>query len=158
MPALGPARDGPGAVPGLPTTFRPLWAPRICYPAGVLLLVGMAVGAVLLPDIFGWSDRLMMVAVGLGGAYLLHRLAAVRLVAEADALTVVNLVRRRRLAWAEVLGVSLRPGEPWLTLDLSDGDVLAAMGVQGSDGVYARRQARQLGQLVAQQTRTQSND
>ncbi|MGO4751310.1 PH domain-containing protein, partial [Streptomyces sp. 2MCAF27] len=42
----------------------------------------------------------------------------------------VNLTTKRRLAWAEVLRVNLRSGDPWVYLDLSDGTSLAAMGIQ----------------------------
>jgi hypothetical protein len=50
--------------------------------------------------------------------------------ADASGVTVVNLTTRRRLEWAEVLGVNLRPGDPWVSLDLADGTTLPAMGIQ----------------------------
>nr|WP_269205220.1 PH domain-containing protein [Motilibacter aurantiacus] len=79
----------------------------------------------------------------------MHRLADVRVVADQQGLLVANILRGRRLEWAEVLGVTLRPADPWLVLDVSDGSTVAAMGVQGSDGAYAVEQARQLAHLVA---------
>ena len=42
----------------------------------------------------------------------------------------VNIASRRRLAWAEILQVNLRPGDPWVFLDLSDGTSLPALGIQ----------------------------
>ena len=49
-------------------------------------------------------------------------------------------------------------GDPWVTLDLSDGDVLAVMAIQrptASDGVA---EARRLATLVAAHTRTDADD
>jgi len=37
---------------------------------------------------------------------------------------------RRHLDWAEILQVNLRPGDPWVFLDLSDGTSLPVLGIQ----------------------------
>ncbi len=129
-------------------TFRPLWAPRVIYPAAVLVVVSMIVGALVLPPLYRLPDRIGIVIVGLLVAYVLHRLGAVRLETDAAGLTVVNVVHRRRLEWAEVIGVQLPPGDPWLTMDLSDGDTIAVMAIQGSDKSYAQEQAARLARLV----------
>ena len=34
------------------------------------------------------------------------------------------------LAWAEIVQVNLRPGDPWVFLNLSDGTSLPALGIQ----------------------------
>ncbi len=78
-----------------------------------------------------------MLGFGLAAAYVLHRLASVRIAADAGGLTVVNIFRRRRLEWPEVLGVRLSAGDPWVQLDLADGTTMAAMGIQGADGSAA---------------------
>ena len=143
----------PPAEDELPVTFRPKWAPRVVYPAAALLVLGLLALAVWLPDPYRLPDRAGIVGVALATAYFLHRLASVRIVADAQGLTVVNIVTRRRLDWAQVVAVRLRGADPWLTLDLSDGETLAAMGVQGSDGAYAREQARRLSRLVSSRTR-----
>lgn len=140
--------------PELPTTFRPLWARRVIYPVAVIIVVAMVAGTLQLPPVYRLPDRVGIILVGLAIAYVLHRIGAVRLEADAEGLTVVNVVRRRRLEWPQVVRVALPPGDPWLTLDLSDGDTLAVMGIQGSDGRYAREQASRLAQLVAQRSRT----
>ena len=84
----------------------------------------------------GWSlgSRLALVAVALAVAYFLHRLAAVRVVADDAGVSVINIVHRRRLEWPEVVGVRLLRDDPWMMLDLSDGSAMAAMGVQKADG------------------------
>lgn len=139
----------------LPTRFRPLWARRVIFPVEALVLVAFLGGAVVAPGgSWGWYDRIALALTGIIGAAFLHRLASVRIDADEAGLTVVNILRSRRLEWAEVLGVRLAPSEPWLVLDLSDGTSLASMGVQGSDGAYARRQAEDLAQLVVEHTRT----
>ncbi len=141
-----------------PTTFRPLWARRVIYPMAALVVVAMVGGALVLPGQFGLLDRISIVGVGVLGAAALHRLASVRVEVDEDGLTVVNLLRRRRLEYAEVLGVRLPQGEPWLVFDLSDGDSLPAMGVQGSDGAYAREQVRTIARLVEEHSRTARDD
>lgn len=134
-------------------TFRPLWARRVLLPLAALIVVSFTGAAIAVPEPFGAPDRIAMVLFGGVFAAGFLRLAAVRIETDDEGLTVVNVVRRRRLAWAEVVDLRLPPGDPWLVLDLSDGQALPAMGVQGSDGAYAREQARALGRLVADHTR-----
>jgi hypothetical protein len=145
------APTGLDALP-LPTTFRPRWARRVIYPViGMLLAVSVGV-AVLLPAEgrggFQVADRVALVGVTLVMAYTLLRIARVRIEAGDAGLLVCNIVRARQVDWDEVLAVRLAPGDPWLVLDLSDGTALAAMGIQGSDGEFARGQARQLARHV----------
>ncbi len=149
------------AEPALPRRFRPLWARRVIIPMQVLVVVVFAYGAVVVaggPDPWAPYDRGSIVVVGFLIVAFLQRLAGVRVDADDDGVTVVNILRRRRLEWAQVVAVRLPPADPWLILDLSDGTSLAAMGVQGSDGAYARRQAQELAQLVAVKTRTERDD
>jgi len=84
-------------------------------------------------------------AVMLGALFALVRS---RVVARPDRLTVVNGYRRRDYEWAEVIAVRLPPGAPWVTLDLADGNTVAAMGIQGSDGARAKLAVRELRALV----------
>jgi hypothetical protein len=137
----------------LPTRFRPRRAPRVIYPGIVLLVAAFTAFGLLMPG-FGTPDRLMIIALGVAGAPLLLRLARLRIDADESGLTVVNVARRRHLEWAEVLAVRLPPGAPWLVLDLSDGTALQAMGIQASDGPFAREEALRLARLVAARTRT----
>jgi hypothetical protein len=137
----------------LPTRFRPRRAPRVILPAIVGIVLAFTVFAVVMPG-FGVPDRIAIVGVGLAGAVLLSRLALLRIDADDDGLTVVNVVNRRRLEWAEVLGVRLPPGAPWLVLDLSDGTALQAMAIQSADGDFAREEALRLARLVAAKTQT----
>ena len=112
--------------------------------------------AVLLPSdgANGWGlgSRLSVVLFGLAIAYFLHRLASVRVETDADGATVINILTRRRLQWAEVVGVRLSRDDAWMVLDVSDGSSLAAMGVQRSEGVLADEQVRTFARLVNERT------
>jgi hypothetical protein len=132
--------------------FRPHRARRVIYLAVALVLVVFLGANVWLPvdgpDAWGLGSRLALGLVALAISYFLHRLAAVRIVADEGGAEVVNIVGRRRLAWPEIVGVRLSGADPWLMLDLSDGQSLAAMGVQRSEGAAARQQAAELARLV----------
>ena len=136
----------------LPHTWRPRRARIFCYAVAVLLMIVLSVVAVILPDdgARAWSlpSRIGVVAVGIPMAAFLHRHANVRIIASENGLEIVNLFKRHRLQWGDVLAVRLRRGDPWVFLDLSDGETIAAMGIQGSDGDAAPRAARALADLV----------
>jgi hypothetical protein len=136
----------------LPHTWRPL-GPRI---AG-----GVAGGAVLVVTVFLWVgfdaetrasvtpfQRGTVLALALVGFSALYGLIRSRVDAEMDGLIVVNGYRRHQFEWAEIVGVHLPPGAPWVTLDLADGSTVSAMGIQGSDGARAKQAVRQLRALV----------
>ncbi|MEV0536666.1 PH domain-containing protein [Kitasatospora sp. NPDC050463] len=136
-----------------PDEFPVTWAPRrtraVLLPVCVLLVVMFVALAFALPASWQFNDRLMMVLSGVlfAGAGLM--LARPRVSADAEGITVVNFVRRRRLAWAEIVRVNFRQGDPWATLDLADGTSLAAVGIQSGVGkAQAIADARALRDLV----------
>ncbi|GAB7185594.1 PH domain-containing protein [Kitasatospora sp. Ki12] len=133
--------------------FPVTWAPRrtrvVLLPVCALLVVLFAVLAVLLPENWQLNDRIMMTASGVLFAAVGLMLARPRVSADADGVTVVNFVRSRRLAWAEIVRVNFRQGDPWATLDLADGTSLAAVGIQSGVGkAQAIAAARTLRDLV----------
>lgn len=138
----GQVRAPAGAVARLPVTFRPLLTRVVLLTVGVLLLATLVTLAVLMPaeGASPWTtgDRVSIAVVGVLALGVLALLSRPRAVADHDGLTVVNVIVRRRLAWAEILGVRLRPGDAWVHLDLADGTTLAVMGIQPG---IARRQA-----------------
>ncbi|MDP9445353.1 MAG: PH domain-containing protein [Actinomycetota bacterium] len=155
-------RAVPGDVPALPWRYRPL---------GARLTVGvMAPVLVCTLGLVFWSmpARVRDQFSALQSATLLLVLAVAlvalwgvfRTVVRADerGLTIVNVYRVRRLEWAQVLTVGLRPGDPWAVLDVDDGTVVKVMAIQGSDGARARRATRQLRALVDQRTVTSRDD
>lgn len=143
----------PPEAPQLPTVWRPRRGRIVPYILAVLAVVGFVLVALAITGKGRGGatpfDRAMLVASGLAVAWVLHRYASVRVEADDSGLTVVNLFRRRRLEWAEVVTVRLASGDPWVQLDLSDGTTLAAMGIQATDGAHGQDSARALGKAVA---------
>ncbi|MET7640035.1 PH domain-containing protein [Streptomyces sp. NPDC005438] len=115
-------------LPSLPYTFRPTRTRVVLLTLGVLLAVSIS-GVGLVSD-FEPSQRVAFVCTGLLALGVLCLLSRPRVTVDREGLWVVNLTTRRRLEWAEVLRVNLRSGDPWVSLDLSDGTTLAAMGIQ----------------------------
>lgn len=144
------------------TVFRPVRARVVVYVCAAAVLATLVALAVVLPSggphPWGLESRLGVVAVGLAVVFVLHRLADVRVEASEEGVLVVNVVGRRRLEWAEVVGVRLLRDDAWMLLDLSDGSALAAMGVQKSEGERAQRQAREFARLVNEHTRVAGHE
>ncbi|MDJ0345600.1 PH domain-containing protein [Streptomyces sp. H10-C2] len=148
-----PGPSGPTALPELPVTFRPVRTRAVLLSVGTGLLAVLTVIAVMMPSDgaapWGPGDRATMIVTGVLIFAVLARLSRLKVVADADGITVVNLVGTRRLQWAEVVKVNLRSGDPWVYLDLTDGTSLAAMGIQPGGGRnQAVRAARQLRALA----------
>jgi len=136
----------------LPHTWRPFGARLAGAVFGAALLVVCAFAWFSFDDEtrakFTIFQRGTLVFLGLLAFAAWYALVRSRVVAEPDRLVVVNGYRRRELEWAEIVAVHLPPCAPWVTLDLSDGTTLAALGIQGSDGARARTAVRQLRALV----------
>lgn len=96
------------------------------------------------------ANRIAIIVFGLLGALVAWRFGAVRAVPDPSGLTVVNYVTSRRLAWPEIVTVRFGPNDPWVHLDLADGDVLAVMGIQRADGEHGMAEARRLVALIAE--------
>lgn len=116
-------------LPALPVTFRPGRTRAVLLTAAVAIFVVITVVALLL-DQLGPGERLSFVFTAALISWVLARLARVKVVAEESGVTVVNFAGKRRLDWAEIIQVNLRPGDPWVFLNLSDGTSLPALGIQ----------------------------
>lgn len=137
----------------LPHTFRP-WGVRVASVGVALALIAIvaAIWFAFPEDIRDQFTTFQKATVlGMGGLFFLmgHALARCRVAVDEHGLTVVNGYRSRRYRWEQVIDVHLQPGDPWAVLDLSDGTSRSAMGIQGSDGRGARRQAAQLRALIS---------
>ncbi|MGW2047999.1 PH domain-containing protein [Streptomyces sp. NPDC001858] len=141
--------DSPGGdLPTLPVTFRPGRTRAVLLTAGAVILLVISAVAMLLEQL-GPGERLSFILTGALVFWVLAQLARVRVVADDSGVTVVNIASRRRLAWAEILQVNLRPGDPWVFLNLSDGTSLPALGIQpGIDKQQAIADARALRALA----------
>ncbi|MFI1964900.1 PH domain-containing protein [Streptomyces pathocidini] len=136
------------APPTLPVTFRATRTRVVLLTVGAALLAALTVIAVALPTLSP-GERISFVLTGLLFFGVLLLLSRPKVVADAGGVTVVNLTTKRRLEWAEVLRVNLRPGDPWVYLDLADGTSLPAMGIQpGIARSQAIRDARTLRALA----------
>ncbi|KQX48040.1 MULTISPECIES: PH domain-containing protein [unclassified Streptomyces] len=115
--------------PALPVTFRPGRTRAILLTMGAAMFVVITAVALMLERL-GPGERVSFVftAALLSGVLVL--LSRPKVVADDEGVTVVNITRTRRLAWAEILKVNLRPGDPWVFLDLSDGTSLPVLGIQ----------------------------
>ncbi|MFI0906200.1 PH domain-containing protein [Streptomyces sioyaensis] len=135
-------------LPSLPVTFRPTRTRVVLYTVGIAQLAALTTIALALPKLTG-GERLSFVLTGLLVLAVLLLLGRPKVVARQEGITVVNLTTKRDLAWAEVLRVNLRAGDPWVHLDLADGTSLPAMGIQpGIARAQAVRDARALRDLT----------
>lgn len=116
-------------IPALPVTFRPGRTRAVLITAGAAIFVVLTVVSLLIPTLSS-GERLSFIFTGalLWGVLLL--LSRPKVVADESGVTVVNIATSRRLAWAEIVQVNLRPGDPWVFLNLSDGTSLPVMGIQ----------------------------
>ncbi|MER5931542.1 PH domain-containing protein [Streptomyces sp. NPDC002054] len=132
-----PAQAAPPALPALPVTFRPTRTRIVLLSVGAAMFATITAVALMLERLTT-GERISFVFVAVLLSSVLVLLSRPKVVAEETGVTVVNLTTSRRLDWAEILRVNLRPGDPWVFLDLSDGTSLPALGIQ--PGV-ARNQA-----------------
>jgi hypothetical protein len=133
--------------------FRARRGRVVGWTAAVLQAVALVAVAVILPGSgphpVGWYDRAGFLVVAALIGWFLSRLAQVSATPSEEGLVVRNLLITRRLEWAQIVSLRFGGGDPWVTLDLSDGDTLAVMAIQRADGAGAVRQARRLATLLA---------
>ncbi|MFE5085137.1 PH domain-containing protein [Streptomyces mirabilis] len=116
-------------LPTLPVTFRPSLTRAVLLTAGVAIFVVIATVALLLEQLSP-GEKLSFIFIGALLAGVLLMLSRPKVVADETGVTVVNITNRRHLEWAEILQVNLRPGDPWVFLNLSDGTSLPVLGIQ----------------------------
>ena len=157
MPADSePSQGARPPAPALPHSWRPLGVRIAVWVLGLMLIalvvaVWIGIGAEVRSQFTTFQRAtLVFMALLLFGSW--YALVRSRVTASTDGLTVVNGYRTRRYEWSQVIGVSLRRGAPWGTLDLSDGTTISLIGVQGSDGQRARRAVREIRATIAANT------
>ncbi|MFJ9827792.1 PH domain-containing protein [Streptomyces sp. NPDC101160] len=115
--------------PALPVTFRPARTRVVLLTLGVTIFVVVATVGLVLENV-GPGERASFLSTAALFLGVLVLLARPKVVADDEGVTVVNITRTRRLAWAQILRVNLRHGDPWVFLDLSDGTSLPVLGIQ----------------------------
>ncbi|GAB2543425.1 PH domain-containing protein [Brachybacterium huguangmaarense] len=133
---------------GSTVLFRPRLVRGAALAIGVIVLGVTLIAAVLVSRELSPVDGVLFVAFGAAIFFFCWREATVRLEARADAVVVRNLFTTRRLEWPEIIGVSFPQGDPWAHLDLADGETLAVMAIQRSDGERGIADGRRLARLV----------
>ena len=132
--------------------FVPYRGRRVAIGFGVLSVLVFGVLALVVPTtgLRGWStlDSSLLLGFGLLIAAVMWRFASLRAVPSPTGLVVRNVLLTRTVTWAEVSRVRFAGGDPWVVLDLTDGEQLAVMAVQKSDGPLARSEGGRLAALV----------
>ena len=98
---------------------------------------------------FETSDRVAMMALGLfvaGGILLFTR---PKVVADATHIKITNVIGGYDLPWDVVRAIRFDRGNPWVSLELRDDDVVAVMAIQAADKDYALAGVRTLRALHA---------
>ncbi|QKE84924.1 PH domain-containing protein [Arthrobacter sp. NEB 688] len=117
--------------------------------AGVFVLICTAVAVGMgVAGQWGLGDQLALVAFGVAVGAFLARYAAIRATPGEAGLTVRNLMLTRTVGWDEIEAVRFVDGDPWVSLELTDTDVVAVMAVQRVDGDRGRAEADRLLALV----------
>lgn len=133
--------------------FRPRQARIVASVLAVAAILSLTVLSIVLPVVAGIAtgplDRVGIGGLGLAIAWFCYRQASVRAVPDTEGLNVRNLLLSRRVEWSEIVSVRFGQGRPWVQLDLADGDTLAVMGIQRSDGAFGQAEASRLATLVA---------
>ncbi|AZM88171.1 MULTISPECIES: PH domain-containing protein [Streptomyces] len=117
------------APPALPVTFRPNRTRAVLLSVGTVMFATITAIGLLLENL-GPGERVSFVFTAALMASVLVLLSRPKVVADENGVTVVNLTTTRRLEWAQILRVNLRPGDPWVFLDLNDGTSLPVLGIQ----------------------------
>ena len=131
--------------------IRPRAGRVVAYVVAVLwavLTLALATGFPARIPGAGLPDSVGFLVLGVAGVVLLVRLGGVAVLPAEDGVVVRNVVGRRSLAWAEVVGVRFGRHSTWGRLDLSDGTSLQTMGIQSADGARASQDAVRLATLV----------
>ncbi|MGH4030494.1 PH domain-containing protein [Actinomycetota bacterium Odt1-20B] len=116
-------------LPTLPVTFRPGRTRAVLLTAGAAIFVVLTVIALILPKLSP-GERTSFIFTGALLLGVLLLLSRPKVVASDSGVRVVNIATSRSLDWAEIVQVNLRPGDPWVFLNLSDGTSLPALGIQ----------------------------
>lgn len=133
--------------------FRPRRGRRVAIGCAVLSVVVFTVVALVLPgpaEAGNWKvgDRVFFIAIGVALAVGLWRFAALRAVPTRESLMVRNLLFSRTVEWSSILDLNFSGGDPWVTLDLDDGDTLAVMAIQRADAEFGQSEASRLAAIV----------
>lgn len=147
-----PAASEPVPAATTPAVFRPIGIRVAAWVLGALLFGVVAVIWVAFPphvrEAFTLLQRLTVLLFGVLTVLAAYALGRSRVEAREEGLLTVNGFKKRLHPWDRVARVTLRAGGPWAIIELTDGSVASAMGIQGSDGERAVQQVKQLRRIM----------
>jgi hypothetical protein len=159
-PAAGAGADPDArldaAFGAAPVTIRPRKVRRVCWVLAPVVVVLFTVLGVLLSGSasegdapFQTSDRVAMVVLGLFVAAAILLFTRPKVIADTTHIKITNVIGGYDLPWAVVRSVRFDRGNPWVSLELQDDDVVAVMAVQAADKDHALASVRTLRTLLA---------
>jgi len=133
-------------------TSRPRKVRFVAALFAVVFVAVFTVVAVLLRDTptgvyFQVSDQVAMVGIGVLLACGALWLTRPRVAADADGVTVRNLLGSTRYPWEYIRSISFPDGASWARLELPDDEYVPVMAVQAIDGDRAVATIRELRKL-----------
>ncbi len=138
--------------------IRPRKARRVCWIMAPTVAVVFALLALLLSGSIGASagdgegvlqagDTIAMVVLGLLAAGAILLFTRPRVVADEQHIKIQNVMGGYDLPWSVVRKIRFDRGNPWVSLELEDDDVVAVMAVQAADKEHAVAAVRALREL-----------
>jgi Bacterial PH domain len=138
-------------------SYRPHTVRVVCWVLAIVVVIFFAVVATLLTGptdsgkgVFETSDQIAMIVLGVLGALAILAFTRPRVTADADRVKIRNVIGGYDLPWGVVRAVRFDRGNPWVTLELEDDDVVAVMAIQAVDKDSAVAAARTLRTLLNQ--------
>lgn len=132
--------------------FRPRRGRYVANGLAVAAIVVFTFIGLFIPDNptmqWGVGDRVFFGSIGWVLAAVFWRYSTIKAVPDREGLTVRNLFLTRRLPWAHIVGIQFGHGMPWPSLELSDTDQVAVMGIQRADGPRSVKEASRLAALI----------
>jgi hypothetical protein len=136
-------------VPGV-TTYRPGGTRLVGYGAAVVILVvALAIGAALPENVvFTGSQITTLVLIYLAIVAVAHGMGRSYVRVSDAGLEIRNGYRDHVIPWAQIRGISMRPGAPWPTLIHGDDERTILFALQGTDGPRTRKAVDELARRI----------
>jgi hypothetical protein len=135
--------------------YRPRRVRVVCAAgAACIVILFTVVGVALTNSAFKPGDKYAMIGLGVVFAAGLLLIARPRVRADAEGISVQNIIGGYRLPWDAVRNVTFNRGQPWLYLELENDDAVAVLAVQAVDKEHAVAAVRCLRALHAQARQT----
>jgi hypothetical protein len=132
-------------------TIRPRKIRLVCWVLAPIVVAFFVVLGALLGGstgegdaMFEPSDRIAMMALGLFVAAGILLFTRPKAVADSAHIKITNVIGGYDLPWEVVRAVRFERGNPWVSLELQDDDVVAVMAIQAADKEYAVTAVRAL--------------